>query len=117
MLTIATSRGERSNGRWSKLHIVEMEGTVTRSVAQSTGWYKSSRSGTGNCVEVLMTEQAIAVRDSKAPAEGQLRFTQAEWRAFVDGVRLGEFDLPESGLPSTSVPSAYRRAESSDTVS
>jgi hypothetical protein len=36
----------------------------------------------------------IAVRQSKAPDDGQLTFTPAEWQAFVDGVRDGEFDLP-----------------------
>ncbi len=65
-----------------------------------SGWFKSSRSGAGGCVEVLITRGAIgidsiAVRDSKAPTQGQLVFTPREWRAFVEGVRLGEFDLPE----------------------
>jgi hypothetical protein len=46
-------------------------------------------------VEVLRTEEAIAVRDSKAPGDAQLIFTPTEWRAFVEGVRLGEFDVPE----------------------
>jgi hypothetical protein len=42
-----------------------------------------------------MTDHAIAVRHSKTPTEGQLVFNPTEWRAFIEGVRLGEFDLPE----------------------
>ncbi len=35
----------------------------------------------------------IAVRDSKDPGGPVLDFTPAEWRAFIAGVRDGEFDL------------------------
>ncbi len=58
-------------------------------------WRKSSKSGTngGNCVEVRRHEQAIQVRDSKDPSGPILRFTSAEWEAFVGGVHEGEFDL------------------------
>jgi hypothetical protein len=68
---------------------------VANLIGEEPGWRKSSRSSGGQCVEILMTEDSIAVRDSKAPAEGQLVFTPTEWRAFVEGVHLGEFELPE----------------------
>jgi Domain of unknown function (DUF397) len=68
---------------------------VSDPVADAPGWRKSSRSGGGNCVEVLITADSIAVRHSRGPSDGQLVFTPNEWRAFVEGVRLGEFDLPE----------------------
>jgi hypothetical protein len=58
-------------------------------------WRKSSRSGNGggNCVEVAMNLPGIiAVRDSKNPNGPALVFTPAEWKAFLGGVRLGEFD-------------------------
>ncbi len=35
----------------------------------------------------------VAVRDSKDRQGPVLTFTPAEWRAFVVGVRSGEFDL------------------------
>jgi len=35
--------------------------------------------------------------DAAKPAAGKLYFTQAEWDAFVLGVRDGEFDLDEDG--------------------
>jgi hypothetical protein len=42
---------------------------------------------------------AVAMRNSKDPGT-VLRYTEAEWRAFVLGARDGEFDLeptPENG--------------------
>ena len=58
-------------------------------------WRKSTRSGpwTDNCVEVAFVDGTIAVRDSKNPAGPVLVFTSAEWDAFVDGAKDGEFDV------------------------
>lgn len=59
-------------------------------------WRKSSRSGpwTDNCVEVaFVNENTVCVRDSKNPAAAFQTYNKAEWDAFVDGVKLGEFDL------------------------
>jgi Domain of unknown function (DUF397) len=57
-------------------------------------WHKSSRSsGNGNCVEVAILDEAVAVRDSKDRTGPVLVFTSAEWDAFVAGARDGEFDL------------------------
>lgn len=60
-----------------------------------TGWFKSSFSGTGGsaCVEVALLGDGVAVRDSKDPAGPMLRFTPAQWLAFLAGARTGEFDL------------------------
>ncbi len=64
-------------------------------------WRKSSRSGNGqDCVEVAVIstggderhDRAYAVRDSKNPDGPRLAFTPGEWRAFVGGVKNGEFD-------------------------
>ncbi len=61
----------------------------------TTEWKKSSRSGGngGQCVEVRRHEQAIQVRDSKDPSGPVLQFTAAEWKAFTDGAKDGEFSL------------------------
>ncbi len=56
-------------------------------------WRTSSHSGSSDCVEVAVVPGGMAVRDSKDPGGAVLRFTVAEWRAFVAGVRDGEFDL------------------------
>jgi Domain of unknown function (DUF397) len=63
-------------------------------------WRKSSFSGNGggSCVEVAGHDGAILVRDTKDHGRGPVhRYTPDEWRAFVAGVRNGEFDLDESG--------------------
>jgi hypothetical protein len=57
-------------------------------------WQKSSYSGGngGQCVEVARNLRGIvAVRDSKDPDGPRLVFPAGQWRAFVDGVRHGEF--------------------------
>jgi len=48
------------------------------------------------CVDVAFLGDAVAVRDSKEPAGPSLRFTPAEWRVFLCGVKAGEFELPHS---------------------
>jgi hypothetical protein len=60
----------------------------------SRSWKKSSRSGTGNCVEIRMTETGdIQVRDSKDPDGPVLTFMPAQWDAFVSGTKTGEFSF------------------------
>ncbi|NMO57598.1 DUF397 domain-containing protein [Actinoplanes sp. TBRC 11911] len=57
-------------------------------------WRTSSRSGsTGNCVEVAITEDGVAVRDTKDRTKPPHIFTRREWTAFISGVKGGEFDL------------------------
>lgn len=57
-------------------------------------WVKSSLSfSNGACVEVAgLPAGGIGVRDSKDATGPVLRFTPEEWRAFLGGVRNGEFD-------------------------
>lgn len=57
-------------------------------------WRKSSYSGTsGNCVEVATNLPGIvAIRDSKDPEGARLVVGVSEWRAFVAGVLVGEFE-------------------------
>jgi hypothetical protein len=59
-------------------------------------WRKSSYSGSsgGGCVEVAQfPASAVGVRDSKDPEGPKLLFALDEWRAFVAGVKAGQFDL------------------------
>lgn len=58
-------------------------------------WRKSSRSdGQGSqCVEVAPAADAVLVRDSKDPDGPRLSFCGETWRAFVAGVKAGEFDI------------------------
>jgi hypothetical protein len=66
--------------------------TVKSAIAPS--WTKSSLShANGNCVEVAdLPERQVGMRDSKDADGLVLRFPPEEWRAFLGGVRNGEFD-------------------------
>jgi uncharacterized protein DUF397 len=71
-----------------------MAGSVSATVSARPAWIKSSLSyANGNCVEVSELEQgAVGVRNSRDREGPVLRFTPEEWRAFLGGVRKGEFD-------------------------
>jgi hypothetical protein len=58
-------------------------------------WRKGSRSngGADGCVEIARIGALHSVRDSKDPHGGVLMFGGAAWRAFLDQVREGSFDL------------------------
>jgi hypothetical protein len=59
-------------------------------------WRKSRQSGTEDaCVETAFLPGGdVAVRDSKDRDGPVLRYTPGEWRAFIAGVKDGEFELP-----------------------
>jgi hypothetical protein len=57
-------------------------------------WRKSSRSATTDCLEVQVNLSDVLVRNSRDPRGNVLSFSHDEWRAFLAGVTLGEFDLP-----------------------
>lgn len=46
-----------------------------------------------DCVTVRKTPDRIDVRDTKDPNSPTLSFSPSEWDAFIQGVKLGEFDL------------------------
>lgn len=57
-------------------------------------WTKSVVSGAqGNCVEVAdLPGGSVGIRHSASPFQGVLEFTPAEFAAFRQGVKNGEFD-------------------------
>lgn len=56
-------------------------------------WRKAQVStNNGSCVEIASTVGKIALRDSKDPRGPMLVYTPAEWNAFLDGAKKGEFD-------------------------
>jgi hypothetical protein len=71
------------------LRTEETERPTTASV-----WTKSSLShANGNCVEVADLQGGqVGMRDSKDITGPVLNFPPEEWRAFLSGVRNGEFD-------------------------
>lgn len=63
-------------------------------LAAATNWHKSSHSGgeNGGCVEVGSVPGFVGVRDTKlGSASPILAFTEAEWVAFLAGVKANEF--------------------------
>jgi Domain of unknown function (DUF397) len=55
-------------------------------------WRRSSHCANNSCVEVALLDRQIAMRDSKDRHGPVLLFSRAEWVAFVEGARNGEFD-------------------------
>lgn len=55
-------------------------------------WRTSSFTDGVQCVEVAMIGEEIAVRDTKDREGATLNFTRGEMRAFIQGVKAGEFD-------------------------
>ena len=60
-------------------------------------WRRSSYSqgADATCVEVAVDDDRVTVRDSDHPAGPELHFSLDEWRAFLLGVRAGEFEPPD----------------------
>ncbi|MEV5828841.1 DUF397 domain-containing protein [Spirillospora sp. NPDC052242] len=50
-------------------------------------WRKSSRSGSGDCVEVAGLDGRCLVRDSKDPNGPVLALTSDDWRAFTRAIK------------------------------
>ena len=56
-------------------------------------WTRAAGCESSSCVEVAFTADGVLVRSSNGgPA---VCLSREEWAAFVGGVKLGEFDLPE----------------------
>jgi hypothetical protein len=50
-------------------------------------WRKSSRSGSGNCVEVGSAPDEVGVRDTKNPQGRTLAVTREAWSRFIGAVK------------------------------
>lgn len=55
-------------------------------------WRKSTYSADYNCVEVAVTPEVAAIRDSKARDAGHCTVSATGWRAFLARVRAGTYD-------------------------
>jgi hypothetical protein len=55
-------------------------------------WWFRAFCEDGACVEVASAGDGIAMRDSKDQDGPMLRFTRAEWAAFLTGAKAGDFD-------------------------
>jgi Domain of unknown function (DUF397) len=64
-------------------------------MSRETHWVKASRSGGngGDCVELRRHRDMVELRDTKDAGAGPiLRFTEAEFAAFLHGASHHEFD-------------------------
>ena len=67
--------------------------TLSRSERRNLAWHKAeSSSANGQCVEIASAVGKIAIRDSKDPDGPILVYTSAEFSAFLEGARNGEFN-------------------------
>ena len=56
-------------------------------------WVKAQASSNhGQCIQLALAADGIAMRDSKDPDGPILLYSRAEFRAFLDGARNGDFD-------------------------
>jgi uncharacterized protein DUF397 len=69
-------------------------GDVGDGLTAALKWQVSSLcSGNGECVAVAkLCDGDIVVKDTKERDGHVLRFSASEWRAFLAGVRAGEFE-------------------------
>jgi hypothetical protein len=59
----------------------------------SVRWRKASHSAESNCIEIAeLADGALLLRSSKRPTDGPIKLTRDEIRAFILGVKAGEFD-------------------------
>ncbi len=66
---------------------------VPASALTEVTWTKSARSASvANCVQAGPFDGGIVVRNSNDPEAGGLSFTPAEWTAFIEGTKDGDFD-------------------------
>lgn len=59
--------------------------------AENLEWRRSRDCASGTCVEVARVADGYLLRDAKDPDAQPLAFTDAEWAAFTEGVKRGDF--------------------------
>jgi hypothetical protein len=58
-------------------------------------WFTSTFTSPATCVEVAFLDDGnVGVRDTKDRSKAPHVYGPAEWKAFINGAKAGEFDLP-----------------------
>jgi hypothetical protein len=71
---------------------LDMVSAVSDAERAGLVWQKASASTSyGQCVELAVAAGGVAMRDSKDPDGPILLYTRAEFKAFLDGARNGDF--------------------------
>ena len=55
-------------------------------------WRVARSCDVGNCVRVAARDESIVIGDTKHPDGPVLSYDRAEWMAFMEGIRQGDFD-------------------------
>jgi hypothetical protein len=58
-------------------------------------WRTSTFCGSGACVAVAIGADTVRMRDDKHPAGPVLEFTRDAFRAFIRGIKHGDYDRPQ----------------------
>jgi hypothetical protein len=56
-------------------------------------WLRSSFCSDGHCIEVSLQDGDVLMRDSKQQEQQPLRFSRADWGAFVGAVSAGKLQV------------------------
>ena len=60
----------------------------------TTEWQAPCSWDQGQCIEVRRARGLVQIRNNVAPMIAPVEATIGEWRAFVEAVKAGEYDLP-----------------------
>ncbi len=62
------------------------------SVSEDLDWHVSRACDGGQCVGVARKGDIILIGNTSNPGAPASEFTMAEWRQFLAGIKLGDFD-------------------------
>ena len=77
---------------------------------RSSVWRKSTFSGNGDCLEWLIGADGVRLRNSKDQLAVELYLSNAEWEAFLAGVKAGEADVPQEHAARPVIPDPATRS-------
>jgi predicted secreted Zn-dependent protease len=60
--------------------------------ARELSWRVARQCNGGACVRVAVDGETVLIGDSKDPDGAVLSYSRAEWSAFAEGIRQGDFD-------------------------
>jgi hypothetical protein len=64
--------------------------SMSESTDHVTQWHRAKYCSDAACVEVAWAQGEVLIRNNERPGQ-VVRFTRAEWAAFVAGVQDGDF--------------------------
>jgi predicted secreted Zn-dependent protease len=65
---------------------------IKTALSEDIAWRISSRCDSGQCVGVARRGDSILIVNTNSPMGPVAKFTIDEWRQFLAGVKLGDFD-------------------------